>query len=246
MLLMIPATLCLCLLVVHSLFFRPHRTTLLFFIIGFFAAQLYGGPDFYIFNMKQITIPVMLIVREYQVPVLNIIGFLFTFYCSMNLAIGILSKNRPTISFFYLLLYTVYIGALIGIAIEYTNEVAGWWTWRLETNILQLFGVWSWRSLLFFPLFYQFFIPSQKQRKKALFWSIGWLIFFGAWMIYVDIYTFLRPLTVVLWISLPFLVSYLDKYVRISIRADLLQFNHAVSPFGRRKGQAAATGGEGK
>lgn len=229
MLLTIPATLCVLLLVAHSLYFRPLRATLLIFAFAIPASAMYGGEDFYIFNVAS----PRFYIADYPIPIINMVGFIFTFYCSLTLSIHLFEdrQGRRTAPFFLLLCSTVYVSAFVGWAIEYTNLAAEWWYWTAEfeffniTGIVRLFGVWSWRSLLIFPILLQFFVRRSTGIGRVKVYCVLWFAFFFAWMVVVDLVAFLPPIVPLLWVALPVLAI---KIKQPEVALDYLQFNRPV------------------
>ncbi len=194
MLLMLPATLCLAALVVHSLFFRSLQATKLFFCIALPASALYGGRDFYVFDAK---IPHIL-----GFPVIHVIGFTFAFYCAFSLSVHLCEQHqdgRRVVPFFRLLCATVFLTSFVGIAIEYVNFEVGWWTWKVKTSWLQIWGAWAWRPFMAFPLFLQFFVPQPAGSKKGLKLAIGWIVFALLLFNLIDIPPFSRVLQQVIF-----------------------------------------------
>lgn len=223
MLLVVPSTVCVLLLILHSLYFRPFRATILFFLFAIPASMLYGGEGFYVFNVKTLAIP----FPNYPIPVMNVVGFLFTFYCSLSIAIHMLedSRGKRRIPLVRLVWVITYFSAFIGVAIEYSNMATHWWTWQVDTNFFQLFCVWCWRSMLIFPVFLQFFIPPRSRARRAFLYSVLWLSFFFLWMLYIDVYPILPPLFVLFMIVLPIL-AFKVKGPLVSL--DHLQFNRPI------------------
>lgn len=237
MLLTLPATCCVLLLFAHSLYLRPLRATLLIFAFIIPASMLYGGPNFYIFNIPSATVPFMFVMKSYPVPLINLVGFIFTFYCGLSLALHIFEdkEGRRTAPFFSVLAGIVYINAMIGIAIEHINFAAKWWQWtpgqaeQLFSNsptvvpvVLFFFGVWGWRSLLIFPVLLNFFVVRKEHKWRSWLYPVLWFAFFMTWMRYVDTFSILQEFFTLLWIILPLLARIFKKP---EISLDLLQYN---------------------
>lgn len=250
MLLSIPATICVLLLFVHSLYMRPLRATIILFSFIVPCSMLYGGAGFYIFNVESPTIPFLFFIDQYPVPVMNMVGFIFSFYCGISISLHLFERSTERKApFFLVVVGVVYINAAIGLAIEYVNLSAKWWIWTTDVTdpfdfgsiqaVLRLFGVWGWRPLLIYPILLQFFIrySTAKAKRRSAWYCLFWFIFFFAWMVYVDIFPVLRPFTILLWIILPWLAKRFP-YPEIDMR--LVQFNRPMPLWPRAKRWLAA------
>jgi hypothetical protein len=158
-------------------------------------------------------------------PIINVVGFLFTYYCSLCVAIHLFerSNGRRQMPFFLLLFATVYFGSFVGVAIEYINRVAHWWAWRDPSpeveDFVFYFLAWTWRSTLLFPIYLFFFIrPSSHKWRARLSLAIWTAIWFT-----------LTP-TIFVCALLPILAI---KVRRPVVRLDKLQFSRAVPLRGR-------------
>lgn len=159
MILFISSGLCVIFLLLHSLYFRPFRATVLILAFCLPLSALYG--NLYDFKQAVLVIPI-----GYGIPFVQIVGFFFAFYCALTLATHIVEERdesgRRTARYFPLLVWTVFITIFIGLGIEYANFTIKWWTWRplpgTEVGKIMLVGVWGWRPLLGMPLLLQFFI----------------------------------------------------------------------------------------
>ena len=157
MILFVSSGLCVLLLLLHSLYFRPLRATIIILAFLLPLSALYG--NLYDFKENILVIPI-----GYGIPFVQIVGFFFAFYCAITLATHIVEERdeqgRRVVRCFPLLVWTVFITVFIGIGIEYANFAIKWWTWRpgITVGKLMLIGVWGWRPLLGVPLLLQFFI----------------------------------------------------------------------------------------
>ena len=234
MLLILPAVACTLLMLVHSLYIRPLRANLFFILLAYPISMYYGGAHLYVFNMPQPVIYHFIDAnRSYPIPVLNMIGFLFTFYSALMIAIHFMERigNKREVPYFKLLFASVYFSATIGIAIEFTNMAAQWWSWSMPVGMIQLFGVWCWRSMMLFSVFFLCFIPKRTRPRRDLFLLLSWVIFYMIWMIYVDYEPVLQFLAIVLFVLLPILALKVPGPI---VNLELIQFNRPM-PFRKRK-----------
>jgi len=225
MTLMLPSTLCLVVLILHSLYYRPLRATKLFLLFAVPMAASYGGADSYVFNVPTLMIPGP---GPFKIPVAHVIGFTFAFYCAMNLSVHLFEtkKNgRRTVPYFTLLCSTVFLTSFIGLAIEYANKSIGWWSWKIPIDPIMIWTAWGWRPLVIFPIFYRFFVPKKEGSKKGMAKTISVMIVFLIIVILtLNIFVFLRFFVVAIW---PVLLI-LTRIKRPEVVLDLLQYDKAV------------------
>ena len=159
MILFVSSGLCVILLLIHSLYFRPFRATGLILLFLLPLSALYG-------NLYDFRINIFVIPFGHGIQLVHIVGFFFAFYCALTIATHIVEQRdeqgNRTVYYYPLLVWTVVITVFIGLGIEYANFTIKWWTWRPGVTVgkIMLVGVWGWRPLLAVPLLLQFFIDD--------------------------------------------------------------------------------------
>ena len=172
------------LLFTHAVYFRPHRTTLLFLAFTLPPSAVYD-PSVYVFN-RAADADLLDIWHGGNVPLFSLFGFFFTFY--LALTIGLSWARRPgevDVSFGRLLAACVAVFVAFGVCLETLNASLQWWTLQYRGNILGYLGMWYWRPALAFPLLFSRLLPDPAVRKRAFRASLVW-----CWVWIWDSYVF--------------------------------------------------------
>lgn len=165
------------LLLAHTLYFRPHRTSLWFLGTAFPFAVMYD-PTIYEFHRS----PGMPIgVFDAWCPIVNLLGFLFVYCVSLSIATSFVrTRGERTVRYSTFLNTTILVFVMIGICMEILNESLGWWALKdPDPNIFAYIGMWIWRPAISFPIFFAAMIEDVRVRRRML---AATLILAAGWM----------------------------------------------------------------
>ncbi len=161
------------LLLTHAIYFRPHRTTLLFLAFTLPPSAVYD-PSVYVFN-RGAEADMLDVWHGGGIPLFSLFGFYFTFYSALTIGLSIARRRGESdVSFGRLLAACVAVFVAFGVCLEILNNALGWWTLQYRGNILGYLGMWYWRPALAFPLLFASLLPDPSMRRRAFRASLVW------------------------------------------------------------------------
>ncbi|MCL4233184.1 MAG: hypothetical protein KJ042_01550 [Deltaproteobacteria bacterium] len=164
-------------LLTHTLYFRPHRTSLWFLGTMFPLSAMYD-PNIYEFRRME-GMPIG--VFDAWCPIVNLLGFIFVYYVSLTIATSFVRlRNGRTVSYPQFVNTTIIVFVLIGVCMEILNESLGWWILKdPDPNAFAYIGMWIWRPAISFPIFFAALIEDRRERRAmsalTLVLAFGWI-----------------------------------------------------------------------
>ncbi|MCC6157932.1 MAG: hypothetical protein IT350_07750 [Deltaproteobacteria bacterium] len=222
-------------LLTHAIYFRPHRTTLLFLAFTIPPAAVYD-PSVYVFN-RAAEADLLDVWHGGNVPLFSLFGFFFTFYLALTIGLSLVRRpGESDVSFGRLLAACVVVFVAFGVCLETLNSSLKWWTLQYRGNVLGYLGMWYWRPALAFPLLFSRLLPVPVLRRRAFRASLMW-----CWILIWDS-LLLGPLAGPIWhvfmiamtfAALAYVAHKFGDHPDLRIPLDALVFDQPQWIFGR-------------
>jgi hypothetical protein len=204
------------LLIIHSLFYRGLKETIIFFGFGFIFGlirEIIYRTFFKNYSLGEMPLQIL------GAPLAVIFGWIFTFYLGYSLCEKFIEKNDSEPEYMRLMVLCAIFSSYICFSIETTAMHAGWWEVYFESSDLaasDLLAGWFYTTLLFVSI-YLILIGKVKNMKNQILpvlimILIGIIEFTERIMILPD-----EILIIILYIGIVVIICVLYPYLAIII-----------------------------